>query len=55
MIWLGACWNCRRRIELCVFAGKLSAVLDVLIVLEEAGVPVHGPDEKPHLLGWGAS
>ena len=37
-------------VELCCFTGKLSAVLDVLVVLEEAGPPVHEPHEKPHPL-----
>ncbi len=30
---------------LCVFTGKLGAVLDVLCALEAAGVPIHDPDE----------
>jgi hypothetical protein len=38
-------------IELCVFTGKLGAVLDILEVLEGAGAPVHEPDEEPHPLG----
>lgn len=38
-------------IELCTFAGKLSAVLDVLISISAAGVPVHAGDEAPHELG----
>jgi hypothetical protein len=37
-------------IELCVFTGKLGAVFDVLLALEQAGVPVHEPDEEPHVL-----
>lgn len=38
-------------IELCVFTGKLGAVLDVLMSLEGAGVPICDPDEEPHHLG----
>lgn len=37
-------------IELCIFAGKLSAALDVLMTLKEAGPPVHDEDEEPHPL-----
>jgi hypothetical protein len=37
-------------IELCVFTGKLSAVYDILIVLEDAGVPVPDQGEEPHPL-----
>jgi hypothetical protein len=37
-------------IELCIFTGKLSGVLDILASLAEAGVPVHAPDEEPHVL-----
>lgn len=37
-------------IELCVFTGKLSAALDILMVLEGGGAPVHEPCEEPHLL-----
>jgi hypothetical protein len=37
-------------IELCVFTGKLSAALDILIALDEAGVPVPDPEEEPHPL-----
>lgn len=37
-------------IELCIFVGKLGAVLDILMVLEDAGVPVHEPDEEAHPL-----
>jgi len=40
-------------VELCVFIGKVSAVFDVLCTLEAAGVPVHDPDEEPHLLAPG--
>jgi hypothetical protein len=40
-------------IELCVFAGKFGAVLDVLVVLEAAGAPICDPDEEPHLLDEG--
>jgi hypothetical protein len=35
-------------IELCVFTGKLSAVLDILMVLEDSGVPVPDQGEEPH-------
>jgi hypothetical protein len=38
-------------IELCVFTGKLGAVLDILSTLEAAGVPVREPGEEPSLLG----
>jgi hypothetical protein len=38
-------------IELCVFTGKLGAALDILDVLEGAGVPIHQPGEEPHPLG----
>ena len=37
-------------IELCVFTGKLGAALDILGVLEQAGVPIHEPNEEPHPL-----
>lgn len=38
-------------IELCLFAGKIGAVLDILMSVQEAGVPVRGADEEPHQLG----
>jgi hypothetical protein len=37
-------------IELCVFTGKLSAVLDILMALDDAGVPVPDQGEEPHPL-----
>jgi hypothetical protein len=37
-------------IELCVFTGKLGAALDILLVLESAGVPIQDPGEEPHPL-----
>ena len=37
-------------IELCVFIGKLSATLDVLDVLVEAGPPIPDPGEESHPL-----
>lgn len=37
-------------IELCVFTGKLGAVSDILMVLEDSGIPVPDPGEEPHLL-----
>lgn len=47
---VGATLEMTATIELCVFAGKLGAVLDILEVLELAGVPVHEPHEEPHTL-----
>jgi len=38
-------------VELCVFTGKLGAVLDILSTLESSGVPVCDPGEKPSPLG----
>lgn len=37
-------------IELCIFVGKLGGALDILEVLEQAGAPIHAPDEEPHPL-----
>ena len=38
-------------VELCVFTGKLGAALDILEVLEGAGVPIRDPGEEPYPLG----
>jgi hypothetical protein len=34
-------------VELVLFAGKLGSVQDILISLEQGGVPMADPDEKP--------
>jgi hypothetical protein len=38
---------------LCIFTGRLCAVLDVLCALEAAGAPIHEVQEAPHLLEKG--
>jgi hypothetical protein len=47
---VGAALEMAPTIELCVFTGKLGAVLDILMVLEDAGVPVPNQGEEPHPL-----
>lgn len=42
-------------IELCLFTGKLGAVLDVLMSLEAAGVPMSDPNEPSHPLARGGA
>lgn len=37
-------------IELCLFAGSLSAIASVLRNVRDSGVPTHGPGEEPHPL-----
>jgi len=47
---IGAALEMPATAELCFFTGKLSAALDILVVLEGAGAPVHEPGEEPHPL-----
>lgn len=47
---IGDALDMQPTIELCMFTGNLGAVSAVLCVLESAGVPIHDPDEEPHLL-----
>ncbi len=37
-------------VELCIFAGKLGSVVDILANTVDAGVPVPDPGERPHPL-----
>jgi len=47
---LGVTLELPATIELCVFAGKLSAARDVLVSLEQAGAPIHDEYESSHYL-----
>ena len=50
---IGAVLEMPPTIEICVFTGKLSGALDILIALEAAGAPIHDPNEQPHPLKRG--